>query len=139
MTANRWWVKMFARWQARIDASLQEINLGLRFISSGGIGSGALKYFGYSELVLPFLSVMLAVFLTYAFLTFEGGVKNQVARDRADMITNFAGPGSRIDDPLIGAAVFAALEGRPPDDEEFDAIEEAVDDRWREYRDGVEL
>lgn len=137
MTANRWWVKLFARWQARIDSSLQEINLGLRFISSGGIGSAALTYLGQRWLVVPFLVGMVVAILAYAYLTFEGGVKNQVARDRADMISNFSGPGNLIDDVLIGVAVFSAVHGRKPADDELEAIIETVREQWDDYRDGI--
>lgn len=132
-------MKIFARWQARIDASLQEINLGLRMISSGGIGSAALAYLGQRWLVIPFLIGMIATMLIYAYATFEGGVKNQVARDRADMLSNFGGPSMLMDDTLIGISEFVAVNGRKPTEEEVEMIEEAVKEQWDEYRDGVEL
>jgi hypothetical protein len=139
MTAQRWWVKLFARWQARVDSSLQEINLGLRMISSGGIGSAALTYLGHRWLVIPFLASMLLAIMVYAYLTFEGGVKNQVARDRADMIGNFASPGNMIDDVLIGVAVFSAVHNRQPKDEELEMIIDTVRKQWEEYRDGIDI
>jgi hypothetical protein len=45
----------------------------------------------------------------------------------------------RMDDELIGSSVFAAVHRRPPDEEEQEAISEAVDAPWREYRDGIEV
>ena len=137
MTANRWWVKMFARWQARIDSSLQEINLGLRMVSSGGIGSAALTYLGQRWLVIPFLASMFIAIFVYAYLTFEGGVKNQVAKDRADMLSDFSGPSMLMNDTLIGISAFVAMNGRKPTAEERKEIEEAVKEQWDEYRDGL--
>lgn len=137
MTANRWWVKSFARWQARLDASLQEINLGLRMISSGGIGSAALEYLGHGEWVAPFLAFLLGGIFVYAYLTFEGGVKGQVARDRQDMINNFSNPTMMIDDILIAVGVYTAVNGELPTESDVERIVAAVKEQWDEYREGV--
>lgn len=137
MTAQRWWVKSFARWQARIDASLQEINLGLRMISSGGIGSAALEYLGQGWLILPFLTLMVVGVLGYAWVVFEGGVKNQVAKDRQDMISNFSNPTMLIDDILIAVGVYAAINEELPTEEDVGRIAHAVRTEWDDYREGV--
>lgn len=75
----------------------------------------------------------------YAYYYSEGGVWNQVSRDRQDMSNNFSTPRDVIDDTLIATGMFAAQEGRPPDDEEADAIYTAVRGQWEEFRDGINL
>jgi len=138
MTATRWWVRLFARWQARIDAvkgQIQAVSLAVTAFSTLSL---LLRDAGYEEFVLP-LGIALSVFGPgYAFVYFEGGVWNQVSRDRADMSGNWAGPGMRMNDEIIGRAVFAAIHSRPPDQQEAEAIEEAVDSKWSEFRDGLE-
>lgn len=138
-TAERWWVQLIARWLARIDSVQSHLQLIFQAMTGVSLASGALKYFGLTRFVPGFLLLVGVFVLVYAYYYAEGGVWNQVSRDRSDMSVNFSGPNMRMDNPLIGAAVFAAREGRPPTEEEFDAIEEAVDIYWREYRDGVDL
>lgn len=139
MTAERWWVRAGARWIARIDAVKGHLNLAFQAMTGVSLASGALKYFGFEGFVLPFIAVTGVGTLAYAYYYTEGGVWNQVGRDRTDMSTNWSGPNMRMDDELIGSAVFAAMHGRPPDDDEQDAIAEAVDRKWRDFRNGVEL
>jgi hypothetical protein len=106
-------------------------------VSSGGIGSAALTYLGQRWLVIPFLASMFIAIFVYAYLTFEGGVKNQVAKDRADMLSDFSGPSMLMNDTLIGISAFVAMNGRKPTAEERKEIEEAVKEQWDEYRDGL--
>lgn len=139
MTAVRWWVRLFARWQARIDSvkgQIQAVSLAVTAFSTFSL---VLQGFGLGQFVLP-LGVGLAVIgPAYAYLYFEGGVWNQVSRDRADMSTNFAGPSMKMDDTVTGAAVFAAVHGRVPTEDELAVIESAVDEKWQDYRNGVTL
>jgi len=137
MTAQRWWVKMFARWQARIDASLPEIKLGLQMISSGGIGSASLAYLGQKWLVVPFIIAMVVGILAYAYIAFEKGVKNQVARDRADMTSNFAGPNMWMQALLTAMAVVAGVFGKELTEERRDAIQTELDRAFEELREGI--
>lgn len=139
MTAERWWVRSAARWVARVDGVKGHLNLGFQAMTGVSLASGALKYFGYQRFVPHFLVVTVGLTLLYAYLYSEGGVWNQVERDQHDLSTNFSGPNMRMDNPLIGAAVFAAQEGRPPTEEEFAAIDDAVERYWYDYRDGVSL
>jgi len=137
MTANRWWVRLAARWLARIDSvkgQIQMVSLAVTAFSTFGI---LLQNFGLGRLV-PYLGALAAgAGLTYAYLYAEGGVWNQVARDRQDMSTDFSGPTMKMDDTLIGVAVYAAVHGEVPDSDDVAMIEEAVDKPWRDYRNGV--
>jgi len=137
VTANRWWVKLAARWLARIDGvkgQVQMFSLAVTAFSTFGL---MLQGFGLGEYI-PYLGVaVVSGGVVYTYYYNEGGVRNQVSRDRQDLSNNFSGPTMRIDDELIGCAVFAAVHGRAPDDEERSEISEAVDGPWREYRQGM--
>lgn len=77
--------------------------------------------------------------LVYTYLYTEGGVWNQVQRDKKDMSTNYSNPLMLMDDTLIGIGAFVAIEGRKPTPDERKMIEEAVREQWEDYRDGVDL
>lgn len=137
MTADRWWVRAAARWLARVDgvkAHIQVVSLGVTAFSTFSL---VLQNSGHGGLVVPLGVVGVIGMPIYTYLYTEGGVWNQVSRDRQDLSTNFAGPTMRMDDELIGVAVFAAVHGRPPDDDEQQAIADAVETSWQSYRDGV--
>lgn len=139
MTADRAWVKVGARWIARIDSVQGHLGLAFQAMSGVGIASGALKYFGLDHFVAPFIGMVAIGVLGFAYLYSEGGVWNQVSRDRSDLSNNFATPRDVIDDTLIATGVFAAQNGRPPDDDEQRAIRQAVRSQWEEFRDGIDL
>jgi len=137
MTANRWWVKVAARWLARFDGVSGQVRMFSLAVTAFSTFSIMLQGFGYGHLV-PYIGLVgLACGVVYTYYFTEGGVWNQMARDRVDLSTNYAGPTMRMDDELIGLAVFAAIHQRPPTDEERQAIVEAVDGPWHEYRDGL--
>jgi len=75
----------------------------------------------------------------FAYLYVEFGLFNRKNRENVDRGNNFATPRDKIDDTLIGAAVFGAMHGRPPDDDELQTIQDAVEKPWIEFRDGVEV
>lgn len=106
-----------------------------------GLSTGliTLQQYGHGRFAWPLVVVTLGGTLVFTYLYTEGGVYNQQKRDHADIGTNYAGPTMRIDDELIGAAVFAAIHRRPPDDDEQAAIAEAVDRPWQAYRDGIQI
>lgn len=139
MTANRWWVRLFARWQARIDsvtAQIQAVSLAVTAFSTFSL---LLQQSGHGELV-PALGVLgLLGFPLYAYLYFEGGVQNQVARDRQDMSNNFADPNMRITTELYARGVTAAQEGRELSETEREAMQEELDAAFAEYRDGIQI
>lgn len=139
MTADRWWVRFGARWIARIDSVKGHLGLVFQAMTGIGVASGALKYYGMSALTAPFIGIVALALLAYAYLYSEGGVWNQVSRDRNDMSTNWAGPNMLIDDILIAFAVFAAMNGKPPDDDERDTMRQTVKEEWNRYRNGANL
>jgi len=138
-TAERWWVRLAARWLARVDGVKGHIQVASLGVTAFSTFSLVLQNSGHGDMVVPLGVAGLLSFPIYTYLYTEGGVWNQVGRDRQDLSTNFAGPTMLMDDVLIGVSVFAAMHGRPPNEEEFKAIEEAVDTNWQNYRDGVEI
>jgi len=139
MTATRWWVRLAARWIARLDGVTGQIQMFSLAVTAFSTFSLVLQGFGLGYIV-PYLGVGgVVVGLAYTYLYTEGGVWNQVARDRQDLSTNFSGPAMYIDDVLTGVAVFSAVHGRPPDDDELAAIRAAIWDEWEEYREGIDI
>lgn len=139
MTATRWWVKAFARWQARIDAIKGQIQAASLAVTAFSTFSLVLQGFGLGRYV-PYLGAVLAILgPTYAYLFFEGGVWNQVSRDRADMSSNFAGPAGRISTEMNGRTLTAGMKERPLTEEERRAIKSEADAVFEEYRDGYDI
>ena len=138
-TADRWWVRVAARWLARVDGVSGQIRLAMLVMTGLSTATLSLRQYGLGEYAPVFIGVTGVGLAVFAYAYSEGGVWNQMARDRSDMSSNHATPRSKINTELTGVALFAALEGREPDAEERAAIEAAVDEQWRERRDGVEL
>lgn len=139
MTAQRWWVKVGARWLARINGVNQQLQLGFLAMTGTGIALEQLRAYGYGGYAREFLVLIVIAVLGYAYLYNEGGVRNQVMRDNHDLQSNWAGPNMRIDDELIGIAVFAALNNRKPTEQEREIIADSVHDGFMDLRDGVDL
>lgn len=137
MTATRWWVRLAARWLARIDGVSGQLRLAMLVLTGVSTATLTLQSYGYGEWAWPFIVVLGTTTIVYTFLYAEGGVWNQVARDRVDLSTNYAGPTMRMDDELIGLAVFAAIHRREPTPEERRAISNTLDNGWNDYRDGL--
>jgi len=139
-TAERWWVKAFARWMARVQTVQGQLSLLFQGMSGVGIASGALKYLGAPLWMITILFILfVAGVITYIYVYAEHGVHNQKNRDLNDIGNNFAQPINYIDDVLIGVAVFAAQHGREPTDDELATITETVREQWDEYRDGMDI
>jgi hypothetical protein len=139
MTANRWWVKVAARWLARVDGVSGQIRVFSLAVTAFSTFSLVLQNSGRGELVTP-LGVVLAVGLpAYIYVYAEGGVWNQVSRDKQDMSTNYAGPTLRIDDEHIARGIIAGQKGEQLSEEEREAIKAELDETFAEYRDGIEL
>lgn len=148
MTATRTWVKVIARWIARVEIArwiarvdgvkshVQMISLGVTAFSTFSI---MLQGFGLGGYVLPLGIAIVGISPVYVYLYTEGGVWNQVSRDRRDLSTNYVSPGNLMDDTLIGVADFVARNGRKPTPKERQMIEEAVREQWEDFRDGIEI
>jgi len=137
-TAERWWVKMAARWLARVDGVSSQIRVGSLGVTAFSTFSLVLQNSGHGEYVVPLGIASLVGFPVYTYLYTEQGVWNQVNRDKNDLSSNFAGPTMRIDDEMIARSMLAALYGRELTDEEREAIQNEADATFEEYRDGVD-
>lgn len=138
MTATRWWVRMAARWLARIGGVQGHLNLAMLTLTGISTASITLRQYGHGELAWPLIGTIGIAIVGYTYAYTEGGVWNQVARDRMDLSKNFADPRIAIDDITIAAGVFGAREGRPPTEEEMNAIEQAVRMSYDRHRDGID-
>jgi len=139
VTASRWWVQLFARWQARIDSVKGQIQAMSLAVTAFSTFSLLLQNSGHGEWVRPLGAVLAIAGPAYAYLYFEGGVWNQVARDRSDMSSNFAAPSQRIEKELGAAGLAAALKGEPLTAEERAALSTEIDRAFRDLRDGVDV
>jgi hypothetical protein len=137
MTANRWWVKVVARWLARLDGvkgQIQMFSLGVTAFSTFSI---MLQGFGLGFLV-PYIGVIgLLGGVVYTYLFTEGGVWNQVSRDRQDLSTNWAGPNAVIQAELIARSYAAAELDRELTASERGAVRDELGQTFEELRDGT--
>lgn len=138
-TAERAPVRRAARWLARIEAVAPMIRVAMLTMTGLSTALVALSSYGLGRFAVPLVATTVLAGVAFTYLFTEGGVYNQKNRDKKDMGDNFASPLMRIDDELIGSAVFAAVHQRPPDEHEQEAIAQAVESPWRQHRDGVEV
>lgn len=139
MTAERWWVRLAARWLARVDGVSGQLRLAMLGLTGVSTATLTLKQYGHGEYAWPLIVGIGLVTLVYTYYYTEGGVWNQVSRDRVDMSSNFAGPTMRIDDELTARGILAAQMGRELTEEERQAIKGELDHGFSEYRDGYDL
>lgn len=137
MTANRWWVRLAARWLARIDGVSGQLRLAMLGMTGLSTATLTLRQYGHGEYAWPLIAVVSVGALAYTYLYNEGGVRNQVGRDRQDLGTNFAGPTMRMDDELIARGILAAQKGKPLTEDERQAIKTELDEGFAEYRNGL--
>jgi len=138
-TATRWWVQLAARWLARVDAVKGQVQMFSLAVTAFSTFSIMLQGFGLGRFV-PYLGAFAGGGLVvYTYLYAEGGVWNQVNRDRADLSSNYAGPASRINNELTACALVAGQKGRELTDEERSAISDELDYAFAKYRDGIDL
>lgn len=139
MTANNIITRWIAQWFMRFEAAgnmLRIMLFGGTFLTTG---LSALAEYGYGGYAPQFVAAVVIGTTAFAWYNHEGGILNQKNRDRMDAGQNFAGPEQLIDDILIGVSHFAANNGRPPNDKEYEAIKQAVARPWSEFRDGVDI
>jgi len=139
MTANRWWVKLFARWQARIDSVKGQIQAVSLVVTAFSTFSLVLQNAGLSEFILPLGIVIAVCGPIYAYYFFEAGVWNQVARDRNDMSGNFGSPSQWIGNEFTARAFAAYLKGEPLSEDEREVIQEELRKTFEENRDGKNI
>lgn len=129
---------LIGRWVMRFEAAGQILRMGFQGTTAISAVSGVLAYSGYQQYVPYILVAALPVVFAFAYGYAEYGIFNRKNRERADRGNNFARPDMYIDDNMTGAAVFAAIHGREPTEEELEAIENAVDHTYNEYRNGID-
>lgn len=137
MTAQRWWVRIAARWLARIDGVNGQLRLLFLAMTGYGITLQTLSQYGLGGWALEFMALSGLLLIAYTYYYNEGGVRNQVSRDRQDLSTNYSGPTMLMDDVCIAIGQFVAENGREPTDDERKMIENAVKRQWMDYRNGI--
>jgi len=139
MTANRWWVRLAARWLARVDGVSGMIRLAMLGLTGLSTATLTLRQYGHGEYAWPLIAVVSGGVLVFTYLYTESGVWSQMARDRQDLSSNFAGPSMRMNNELVARGILAADEGRELTESEREAIKAELDAAFAEYRDGIEL
>lgn len=139
MTANRWWVKLAARWLARVDGVSGMIQLAMLGLTGLSTATLTLRQYGHGEYAWPLIGVVAAGTLAFTYLYTEGGVWNQVSRDRQDLSSNFASPSMRMGNELLARGILAAQESRELTEAERRAIKAELDHAFAEYREGIEI
>lgn len=139
MTAQRWWVQLAARWLARVDGVSGQLRLAMLALTGVSTATLTLQQYGLGRYAWPMIGIIAVGTLGYTYLYTEGGVWNQMARDRQDMSSNYAGPNARISSELGARGFVAGLYGRELTDDERRAVESELGDAFKEYRDGVDL
>lgn len=139
MTANRWWVRLAARWLARVDGVSGMVRLAMLGLTGISTATLTLRQYGHGEYAWPLILVILSGTLVFTYLYTEGGVWNQMSRDRQDLSSNFAGPSMRMGNELIARGILAAQEKRSLSEDERQAIKQELDMAFEEYRDGIDL
>jgi hypothetical protein len=139
MTANRWWVRLFARWQARIDSVKGQIQAVSLAVTAYSTFSLLLQSVGLGRWVPVLGVVLLVVGPAYAYFFFEGGVFNQVSRDRADMSSNFPSPSQYIGNYMTACALMALMDGEELSDEDRQIAKNELDAVFNEVRNGIDL
>lgn len=144
-TAERWWVRLAARWLARIDGVSGQLRLAMLGLTGVSTASLTLKQFGYGRYAVPFIAVLGVGTIAYTYVYAEGGVWNQVARDRRDLSDNFSGPTmlhqNRIQARQLAHLAYYLEHGT--DDvtpsELADEMRDVTNEEWAALRDGVNL
>ena len=138
-TAQRWWVRLAARWLARVDGVSGMIRLAMLGMTGLSTATLTLRQYGHGEYAWPLIAVVMIGTIVFTYLYTEGGVWNQMSRDRQDLSNNFAGPSMRINDELLARGLLAAEEKRELSDTERQAIKTELDAAFEEYREGLVL
>lgn len=139
MTANRWWVSLAARWMARVDGVSGQLRLAMLIMTGLSTATLTLRQYGHGQYAWPLVASVGIGALVFTYLYTEGGVWNQMQRDKSDLSSNFAAPSSRINTEIQARATVAALLGRELTQEERQAINAEADHAWNKWRDGIEI
>lgn len=130
---------LLGRWLMRMQAVQGIITMVSSGITAASTLTFALQSLGYTRVAPWVLGFGFIATPLFAYAYTEYGLFNRKNRENVDKGNNFATPRDKIDDSLIGAAVFGAVHGREPDEEEMQTIMNSVEKPWKEFRDGVDL
>lgn len=139
MTANRFWVRYLARWAARFDGISRMVNMGFLGLTGFSTASLMLKQYGYGEYAMPMGIILFFGAMIAAYLYAEGGVWNQVNRDKRDLSLNHSTPHMKISNEMTARGFFAGMKGRELTENERKAIRSEIDGAYQELRDGIEV
>jgi len=141
-TAERWWVRMAARWLARIDGVKGQVQMFSLAVTAFSTFSIMLQGFGLGH-VVPYLGTVAALAgIVYTYLYAEGGVWNQVARDRRDLSDNFSAPTMLLQNQIQArqlALLAASLDDDLDPEDAMDKMQSETQAEWARLRDGVDL
>lgn len=143
MTAERWWVRLAARWLARIDGVSGQLRLALLGLTGVSTATLTLRQYGYGEYAWPFIGAVGVLTIIYTYFYTEGGVWNQTARDRADLSDNYSAPTMLLDKRIEAKQL--ALLAYVLDDSGRDLayymeqMDNITHKEWAELRDGVDV
>lgn len=139
MTAQRWWVRLAARWLARLDGVKGQVQMFSLAVTAFSTFSIMLQGFGMGQYV-PYVAIAgLIGGVLYTYLYTEGGVWNQVSRDRQDMSGNWAGPSGLIQAKMTARTLTAGSLGRELTEEQRKAIDAEAEQVFEEHRDGIDI
>ena len=139
MTAVRWWVRAAARWLARIDGVSGQLRLAMLAMTALSTATLTLRSYGHGEYAWPLVGSTGVVMAAYTYLYTDGGVWNQMQRDKSDLATNWAGPSTRINTEVQARGIVAGILGRRLTEEEREIIGGEIELTWNEHRDGIDL
>lgn len=139
MTATRWWVRVAARWLARVDGVSSILRLGMLGLTGISTMVVALRDTGLGHLIAPAIVTIALGTVAFAYLYAEGGVWNQVRRDKSDLSKNYSTPFQRISNEMTARALYAGEVGRELTPAEREAIRSEVAAAYDELRDGVDV
>lgn len=138
-TATRWWVRISARWLARIDGVSGQLRLAMLVMTGLSTATLSLRQYGHGEYAWPLIGITGVLMLIFTYLYTEGGVWNTMARDRRDLSNNFAGPNARIVTEMTARTIAAHFEGQELSEQEREVIRNELDSAFFELRDGIDL
>lgn len=144
MTADRWWVRLAARWLARVEAVAPMVRMGMLSMTGLSTALIGLKQYGYDEYARPLIAVVVVGTLVFTWYYTEGGVFNQKNRDWTDMGDNYSGPTMLMDARLEAKQLaYLAYVLQTGTDKSFDEIQadmqELTDTEWAAMRDGIDV
>lgn len=128
-----------AKWIMRLEAAGGILRMSFLGVTAASTLTSALALIGFESAAPYVLATGIAGTFVFAYVYVEWGVYNRKNRERVDRGNNFSRPDMLIDDEMTAVGVFAAFHGRPPDEDEREAIEESVERAFHEHRDGVEV